>query len=90
MVELVIKISEQEYNECKNRFNMVHQEGYLNYNLNTALVMYIANGTVLPKGHGDLIDSNILCEQYEKTYDDLYQALDLTPSIIEADEGETE
>ena len=65
MVELVIKISEQEYNECKNRFNMVHQEGYLNYNLNTALVMYIANGTVLPKRHGDLIDRDHIIARLE-------------------------
>lgn len=46
-MELVINISEQEYNECKNLFNMIHQEGYINYNLNTSLVMYIANGTPL-------------------------------------------
>lgn len=55
-MELIINISEQEYNECKNLFNMVYQEGYLNYNLNTSLIMYIANGIPLPKGHGDLID----------------------------------
>ncbi len=60
MVELVIKIPEQEYDECKNRFNMIYQEGYLNYSLNTALVMHIANGTVLPKGHGRLIDADKL------------------------------
>lgn len=48
----------------------------------------IRNGKPLPKGHGDLIDSNVLCEQYEKTNGDLYQALDLTPIIIEADKGE--
>lgn len=44
----------------------------------------------LPKEHGDLIDSDILCEKYEMTYD-FYQALDLTPIIIEedyTDEGE--
>lgn len=88
MVELVIKIAEQDYDKCKNLFDMAYQEGYLNHNLYIALIKSVANGTVLPKGHGDLIDSNILCEQYEKTYGDLCQALDLTPSIIEADEGE--
>ena len=54
----------------------------------SAMVDMIRNGTPLPKGHGDLIDSNVLCEQYEKTNGDLYQALDLTPTIIEADKGE--
>ena len=48
----------------------------------------IANGIPLPKGHGDLIDSDVLCEKYEMTYGDLYQAFDLTPIIIEADIGE--
>ena len=50
----------------------------------------IKNGIPLPKGHGDLIDSNVLCEQYERTNGDLYQALDLTPTIIEADKGNKE
>ena len=44
-MKLVIDISEEEYNECKNRYSMIFQEGYLCYNLDTALVMYIANGT---------------------------------------------
>lgn len=59
-MKLIIDITEQEYNECKNLFNMVYQEGYLNYNLNTALIMDIANGTVLPKGHGRLLDEDML------------------------------
>ena len=46
-MKLIIDIPDQEYNDCKNRFNMIYQEGYLNYNLNTALIMYIANGTPL-------------------------------------------
>ena len=64
-MKLIINISEQEYNECKNLFNMVYQEGYLNYNLNTALVMYVANGIPLPKGHGDLIDRSKLLVELE-------------------------
>ena len=49
---------------------------------------FIIHGIPLPEGHGDLIDSNVLCEQYERTNGDLYQALDLTPIIIETDKGE--
>lgn len=48
-MKMIIDITKQEYNECKNLFNMVYQEGYLNYNLNTSLIMYIANGTPLEK-----------------------------------------
>lgn len=62
-MKLLINISEQEYNECKNRFNMIYQEGYLNYNLNTELVMCVANGTIIPKGHGDLIDSDKMIKE---------------------------
>lgn len=44
-MKIVIDIPEEEYKECKNRFNMIYQEeGYLNYNLNTALVIYVALG----------------------------------------------
>lgn len=59
-MKLIIDIPDQEYNDCKNRFNMIYQEGYLNYNLNTALIMYIANGTIIPKGHGRLLDEDKL------------------------------
>lgn len=67
-MKIVIDISEEEYNECRNRVSMIYQEGYLNYNLNTALVFYIGNGTPLPKNHGRLIDGDALeelCYTYE-------------------------
>lgn len=54
-MKLIIEISEQEYNECKNLFNMVYQEGYLNYNLNTALVLYVSQGIPLTEEHGRLM-----------------------------------
>ncbi len=77
-IELVIKIPE----EVKSRlcFGVTYPKDI------QVMCEALNNGTPLSKGHGDLIDSNLLCEQYEKTYGDLYQALDLTPSIIDADE----
>ena len=55
-MKVMIDITDEEYNECKNRYDMIFQEGYLNYNLNTALVFYIANGTPLEeKTNGDVI-----------------------------------
>lgn len=43
-MKIVIDIPGEEYNECKNRFDMVCRGGYLNDNLYTALVMYVALG----------------------------------------------
>ena len=48
-IELVIRISEEEYEECK-------QYGYETNYYERA----IANGIPLPKGHGRLIDANAL------------------------------
>jgi hypothetical protein len=50
-IELVIKISEEDYKglQKKDKFN----DMFLNY-----YEKLIANGTPLPKGHGRLIDAN--------------------------------
>ena len=44
----------------------------------------VKKGIPIPKEHGDLIDSNALCEKYDMCLD-LYQALDLTPVIIKGE-----
>lgn len=54
-MELIINISEEEVNECKRQVDMIKQEGFLIESLNTALKIHVANGTPLPKGHGNLI-----------------------------------
>lgn len=56
-------------------------------------INYIKNGTVLPKGHGDLIDRNTIQMSAEKFHSlgDLYTAqwiVDDAPTVIEADKGE--
>ena len=47
-MKLVIDIPEEEYNECKMQVEMMKQEGFLIESLNTALRIFIANGTPLP------------------------------------------
>ena len=105
-MKIVIDISEEEYNECKNRFNMIYQEGYLNFNLNTALVILVANGTPLPKGHGDLIDKEKLKENINGWYafmkdickqpymtmkqEEIIGKIDMMTPIINADKGKEE
>ena len=82
-VDLLIKLPEEIINEINDENYQKVISWY-----DTTLYCAIKDSTHLPKGHGDLIDSNVLCEQYEKTNGDLYQALDLTPSVIEADKEE--
>lgn len=74
-MKLIIEIPKEKYDWIINRLT-------LDRNFRECKII------PLPKGHGDLIDANVLCEQYDKTNGDLYQALDLTHVIIEADKGE--
>ena len=54
-MELVINISEEWYNKIKGfKFSQ------------TKIEKAIANGTPLPKGHGELIDRSKLCQQYDE------------------------
>lgn len=78
-IELVIKIPEDEYNIAK-------YGQYGNINVDTVRKA-IANGTLLPKGHGDLIDSSYEVSTDGRTVYDVCGYL--APTIIEAEsEGE--
>lgn len=59
MKEIVIKLPEKMYDEIR-RFNG-HSEVPIN---NVDLYTAIQNGTVLPKGHGDLVDLGKLIDNY--------------------------
>ena len=47
----------------------------------------VKNGTVLPKGHGKLIDSNVLWDAFQDLGQDFYEAFDFAEAnaVIEAD-----
>ena len=49
----------------------------------------IANGTPLPKGHGRLIDADVAVDGMEDDYE-YCEAINATPTIIEADNEESE
>lgn len=53
--------------------------------LQAEVVRAIKNGSVLPKGHGDLIDADKLWDAYQDMGQDFYQALDCVSAVIEAD-----
>ena len=85
-IELIIKIPEKE---CKN-ICLMSKDG-----IGMALYDWVANGTPLPKGHGDLVDRDAVYKAYD--YSDIeytmMNALEDAPTIIEADheveEGKT-
>lgn len=57
----------------------------------TADMLIIKNGTPLPKGHGRLIDAEVLCDYFWNnksklyTHKDLRIVIDNAPTIIEAE-----
>ena len=81
-MQIVIEIDEKMYEDCKTR-NTLH---YSLYNFSSM----IANGTPLPKGHGDLVDRieviKSLFDYYEgkKT---IGQCVEDVQTIIESDGG---
>jgi hypothetical protein len=79
MQEIVIKIPEEIY---KNK-NYIDYFGCSSLTLADA----IENGTVLPKGHGRLIDESQITGTF--TWDNGYIEC-FAPTIIEADKAESE
>lgn len=77
-MKIVIDIPEYIYEVCQGHRDPIYQ--------------YIANGTPLPKNHGDLIDKNELIKRYEKDcgrriYADnfIFDLENNTTTIIEAE-----
>lgn len=102
MIQLVIEITEEDYNNIEPFLNGETIKG--GFNLFKALEI-IKNGKPLPKGHGRLIDADVLDRDLENVKvnlgDDLSEAFDdgLTwasevlnnaQPIIEADKAESE
>lgn len=82
-IELVIKIPKELYEQCKETELTEENEGFNFHIINT-----VANGTPLPKGHGDLVDRNDL--KYER-YNSYAYAIANAQTIIDADkESENE
>lgn len=60
-MKLIIDISEEDYRECKFRKDLLSLGGEpTDLTFNMRMETLIANGTPLPKGHGDLIDRDKL------------------------------
>lgn len=75
-IELVIKIPEEEYEMIVNSEDC---------GLNT-LTRAVARGTMLPKGHGRLIDADYKVSSDGRTIDSVCGYI--APTIIETDKGD--
>ena len=97
-MELVIDISEEDFEIMKHNIAVDNPLCPLS---EKEMVTIIANGTPLPKGHGDLIDRNELLRHYDSTtYHNGIEERKIhfvqigyvndAPTIIEADKEEDE
>ena len=77
-MQVVIDIPEDRYQAIKSARRV-------EYVVDTYTVgIAIADGTPLPKGHGRLIDADVVVDGMEENYE-LCIAVNDTPTIIEAD-----
>lgn len=77
-MKLIVDIPEEVYK------NIMNDHGVSPYGM---VFNSIQNGTVLPK-HGRLIDADKLWDSYHDLDYDFYEALDVTPTILEAWKGD--
>lgn len=84
MPKIIIDISERDY----KKITEVNDSSLSCVIARMNLYEAVKNGTILPKGHGRLIDAGVIWDIYHSNDYDFYEALDSTPTIIEADQGE--
>lgn len=82
-MQIVIDIPEEIYQKIKET-SMVISGRRSGKRIDWTLFNAINNGTPLPKNHGRLIDADNIFSYSE----DLYEAIDLAPTIIEENKGE--
>lgn len=78
-IELVIKMSEEKYKWIKENNPKADKN---------SIVGAIVRGIPLSKGHGRLIDADVLVDGMEDDYE-FCEATNATPTIIEADKEQT-
>ena len=91
-VEVVIRIDKNTFDAINELSKFVDGNHIINgYQMKGpstvgSMITALANGTVLPKGHGDLKDYNEIQRLWEKgDYDSIVSALIFAPTVIEAD-----
>ena len=83
MPKIVIDLDDDTYRVVKNELVII--SGMRSYKtVFNKILDAIANGTPLPKGHGRLIDADVLADGFEDNYE-FCEALNNTPTVIKAD-----
>lgn len=72
-MRLIIEIPEEMYELIK--------DGYVPWEINK----YLKNSIPLPKGHGRLIDADVVYDDFEEGEYDFEESLEFAPTIIPAD-----
>lgn len=86
-MQIVIDIPDEDFSLLCEAFGEVELKSTLNLRLQSA----VAHGTVLPKGHGDLIDRSKLDTRERGNnsqrcmWRNIKQIIDNAPTVIEAD-----
>lgn len=86
-IELVIKIDEEQYEHIKH-MTMYEVKDY--HALMYDICERIKNGTLLPKGHGRLIDADAINRKDVNCANVPMNFIDTAHTIIEADKENTE
>ena len=81
-MQIVIDIDE-------NLYTRLFANGVDNYDDAIDMAKAIRKGAPLPKGHGRLIDADVLVDGMEDDYE-FCEVVNATPTIIEADKAESE
>lgn len=81
-MQIVIDINDNEYLGIKN-----YPDNITSYPVTIHLYEAVRNGTPLPKGHGRLIDADVLVDGMEDDYE-FCEAINATPTIIKSDKEE--
>jgi hypothetical protein len=81
-MKLIIDIPDYDYKQIK--------EYYEKNDTVEATYSYIYHGTPLPKGHGRLIDADVLNRKDVNCANVPMNFIDTAPTIIEADKAESE
>jgi hypothetical protein len=85
-LQILIKISEEDYINLKNAINSLIENGVERASM-SKICLAILDGTPLPKGHGRLIDADAVLEE---PIGNTYKDIDIAETIIEADKAENE
>ncbi len=81
-MQIVIDISDERFRDIQRIAEVQNERKHFK-----TAEQIIANGTVLPKGHGRLIDADALYDQFEHADYDFEETLEYAPTIIEAESG---